>query len=230
MLALLNDGMKFSILARMERPTPTRHRRFGRRALITATAGAALATDSRVPHGRTRRPSASATCAGRSRGQTISLLDKPPPDDGLAGAKLAINDNNTTGRFIGQQFELDRSRRCAPDDDPAAALTALVERGITLVLTDVPADRLLRLAAAGRDKQVTLFNIGAAGRCAAAAGLSRQRDPCRAVARACWPTRWRSTWCGRNGRAGCWPMARIPRTRCWRTRIAARPSASVRAS
>ena len=37
---------------------------------------------------------------------TISLLDKPTADDGLAGAKLAMSDNNTTGRFMNQQFEL----------------------------------------------------------------------------------------------------------------------------
>jgi ABC transporter substrate binding protein (PQQ-dependent alcohol dehydrogenase system) len=95
------------------------------------------------------------------QGQTISLLDKPPRDDGLAGAKLAINDNNTTGRFTGQQFELTDTAVRA-DDDALAALTAMVAGGITLILTDVPADLLLRLAAAGRDKQVTLFNVGAA--------------------------------------------------------------------
>ena len=92
--------------------------------------------------------------------QTISLLDKPARDDGLAGAKLAISDNNTTGRFTGQQFELtDTAVRAG--DDPVAALTDLVGRGITLILTDLPANPLLRLAAAGRDKAVTLFNIKA---------------------------------------------------------------------
>jgi ABC transporter substrate binding protein (PQQ-dependent alcohol dehydrogenase system) len=91
---------------------------------------------------------------------TISLLDKPPRDDGLAGAKLAISDNTTTGRFIGQQFELTETAMHA-DDDPVAALTALVAHGILLVLADLPADQLLRLADAGRDKQVTLFNIQA---------------------------------------------------------------------
>ena len=30
----------------------------------------------------------------------------PPADDGLAGARLAIDDNNTTGRFMNQQFAL----------------------------------------------------------------------------------------------------------------------------
>ena len=30
----------------------------------------------------------------------LSLVDIPPPDDGIAGARLAISDNNTTGRFL----------------------------------------------------------------------------------------------------------------------------------
>ena len=30
----------------------------------------------------------------------LSLLDLPPKDLGVAGAKLAITDNNTTGRFM----------------------------------------------------------------------------------------------------------------------------------
>ena len=30
----------------------------------------------------------------------LSLLDLPPKDLGIAGAKLAITDNNTTGRFM----------------------------------------------------------------------------------------------------------------------------------
>ncbi len=92
--------------------------------------------------------------------QTISLLDKPPRDDGLAGAKLAINDNTTTGQFIGQQFELtDIAVRA--DDDAVTALTTLVAGRITLILTDVPADLLLKFADAARGKQVTLFNIKA---------------------------------------------------------------------
>jgi ABC transporter substrate binding protein (PQQ-dependent alcohol dehydrogenase system) len=138
---------------------PMPHGRFGRRTLITSMAGAVLATTMRAA-----RADAASLGIGYLRwaqqGQTISLLDKPPRDDGLAGAKLAINDNNTTGRFTGQQFELTDTAVRA-DDDALAALTAMVAGGITLILTDVPADLLLRLAAAGRDKQVTLFNVGA---------------------------------------------------------------------
>ncbi|HEY3846913.1 MAG TPA: ABC transporter substrate-binding protein [Acetobacteraceae bacterium] len=133
--------------------------RLGRRALITATAGAALAPTTRAAH-------ADAATVGigfirwLDERQTISLLDKPPPDDGLAGAKLAINDNNTTGRFIGQQFELTDSL-VRPGDDPVAALSALTKSGITLILTDVPADRLLQLAAAEQANGVTLLNVQA---------------------------------------------------------------------
>src|SRR6185437_2395102 len=120
----------------MERPTST-PLWFSRRALIAVTVGAAFARGTRA---------ACADAAINRIGyirwsepqQTISLLDKPPRDDGLAGAKLAISDNNTTGQFIGQQFELiDTPIRT--DDDPVAALTAMVERGIVFIMTDAPA-------------------------------------------------------------------------------------------
>ena len=40
----------------------------------------------------------------------ISLLDVPPDNDGVAGAQLAIADNNTTGRFLNQRFRLEDVR------------------------------------------------------------------------------------------------------------------------
>jgi len=40
------------------------------------------------------------------RHPTISPVDRPSPDGGLAGAQIAIGDNNTTGRFLGQGYEL----------------------------------------------------------------------------------------------------------------------------
>ncbi len=91
---------------------------------------------------------------------TISLLDKPAPNNGLAGAKLALADNNTTGRFMGQSFEL-VDQPVGADDDPLAALKALTDQGITLVMTDLPAAAVLKLADAARPKGVTIFNIAA---------------------------------------------------------------------
>lgn len=40
------------------------------------------------------------------RTPTISLLDPPAANDGLAGAHIATDDNNTTGRFLGQSYGL----------------------------------------------------------------------------------------------------------------------------
>lgn len=94
------------------------------------------------------------------RRPTISLLDQPAPDDGLAGAQLATDDDNTTGRFMGQQFALvDTPVRA--DDDPVAALNTLIGQGIRLVITDIPADGVLKLADAGQGQGVTVFNVAA---------------------------------------------------------------------
>ena len=81
----------------------------------------------------------------------ISLLDIPPADDGVAGARLAIEDNNTTGKFLNQRFTLE-DLRLKDADDPAAAIQALAERGIDLVIADLPPDALLKAADAGRER------------------------------------------------------------------------------
>jgi ABC transporter substrate binding protein (PQQ-dependent alcohol dehydrogenase system) len=90
----------------------------------------------------------------------ISLLDVPAANDGVAGAQLAIDDNNTTGSFLNQQFVLDETR-LAPTGDPAAAVAALAARGVALVVADLPADSLLEVSDAGRAGGVLVFNVGA---------------------------------------------------------------------
>ena len=143
----------------MERPDPPQSDGLTRRGLITSAAGAALA-----------KPVAEARADGApvgvgylrwtERRPTISLLDKPAADDGLAGAQLAISDNNTTGRFLGQQFALiDAPVR--EGDDPVDILGKMVTEGTALLLTDVPMQQLLAVAGAASAKGVTLFNIAA---------------------------------------------------------------------
>lgn len=91
---------------------------------------------------------------------TISLLDKPAADNGLAGATLAMLDNNTTGRFMNQQFQLvDTPVRSG--DAAASLLKGLADQGVTLTLSDCPAEELLKMAEADPGKGMTLFNIGA---------------------------------------------------------------------
>jgi ABC transporter substrate binding protein (PQQ-dependent alcohol dehydrogenase system) len=88
----------------------------------------------------------------------ISLLDIPAPNDGVAGAQLAIDDNNTTGKFLNQHFTLEATE-LKSTDDPAAAVGKLTQDGISLVLLDLPADALLKAADAGRS--LLFFNVGA---------------------------------------------------------------------
>jgi ABC transporter substrate binding protein (PQQ-dependent alcohol dehydrogenase system) len=90
----------------------------------------------------------------------ISLLDIPPADGGIAGARLAVEDNNTTGRFLNQRFTLE-DVKLKDAGDPAAAIEDLAGRGINLVIADLPPDALLKAADAGRERGILLFNAGA---------------------------------------------------------------------
>lgn len=91
--------------------------------------------------------------------ETLSILDRPAPDDGLAGARLGVEDNNTTGRFLDQSF---RVETIAVEDgaDTVPALASLAQRGIRFVLADLPAPSLLSLADAAREKNILVFNVG----------------------------------------------------------------------
>lgn len=91
----------------------------------------------------------------------LSLLDLPPKDDGLAGARLAMDDNNTTGRFLKQQFVLEMIE----NSDPAAlieAVKAKVAGSGGFVVTDASAPTLLKLADALAGTDTVIFNAGAA--------------------------------------------------------------------
>jgi ABC transporter substrate binding protein (PQQ-dependent alcohol dehydrogenase system) len=88
----------------------------------------------------------------------ISLLEIPADNDGLAGAGLAIADNNTTGRFLNQSFAL-QDTKLRDGDDPAAAVAALADQGVALILADLPAPALLK--AADAQPGLLFFNVGA---------------------------------------------------------------------
>ncbi len=90
---------------------------------------------------------------------TLSLVDQPAENDGLAGARLAIEDNNTTGKFLNQRFALEE-RRLKEGEDPVQAATALAAAN-SFIVTDLPAATLLKVADALRDRGTLLFNAGA---------------------------------------------------------------------
>ncbi|QIG48404.1 ABC transporter substrate-binding protein [Nordella sp. HKS 07] len=90
----------------------------------------------------------------------LSVLDVPPPDEGIAGAKVAINDNNTTGKFLNQRFILEEEK-IAPQDDPLPAAKKLVDAGYSYLVVDLPAAMVLKIADAVRERNVLVFNAGA---------------------------------------------------------------------
>jgi ABC transporter substrate binding protein (PQQ-dependent alcohol dehydrogenase system) len=91
---------------------------------------------------------------------TLSLIEQPAENDGVAGARLAIEDNNTTGKFLNQHFTLEEFR-LKDDDDAAKAAIALADRNIGFIIADLPADPLLKAADAVRDRGTVLLNAGA---------------------------------------------------------------------
>ena len=90
--------------------------------------------------------------------ETVSILDIPASDDFVAGVKMALEDNNTTGQFIDQTYSLAEARIGA-SEDPAAKLDALLAQNVKLLVVDLPPDKLLTVA--DRAKDALVFNAGA---------------------------------------------------------------------
>lgn len=90
---------------------------------------------------------------------TLSNLDPLPEDEGLAGARLAIEDNATTGRFLKQDWRLTEIVVPHDEDIVAAARAALPGR---IVVVNAPAADLLTLADLPEAQDALLLNGGAA--------------------------------------------------------------------
>ena len=74
-----------------------------------------------------------------------SFLDQPPADDGVQGARVALADNETTGRFLKQAWHMQEA--LAGDEDGVVdAFTHLLAAGQRVFVVDLPAPLLLRVA------------------------------------------------------------------------------------
>ena len=133
----------------------------------------------------------------------LSLLDMPPADDGIAGARLAINDNNTTGRFLKQEFTLEVVQS-GDVGELVAQVKKQVEGGrrVHRCRREPASDDRARRCAEGpacADLQCRLAaTTGCASRIAGRTSCTRRRHG------RCWRMRWRSIWSGSNGGAGSW--------------------------
>ena len=159
---------------------------------------------------------------------SISLVDIPAENNGIAGAQLAINDNNTTGKFLNQRFSLEEVQ-LKEKDDVAAATSALAGRGVSLLIADLPAAALLKAADAPGSRDLLFFNVGATD------DRLREED-CRANVIHTAPTR--SMLADALAQYLVWKQwrrwflvsARTPRTSSMPTRCAAPPSGLGHAS
>ena len=94
------------------------------------------------------------------RPPALSNLELPPDDSGLLGARMAIMENNTTGRFMKQRFEL-REKIVPVRGDVVAAFKELVGDGFRFIVANLSPGSLLRVADLPEAKEVLIFNAGA---------------------------------------------------------------------
>lgn len=89
-----------------------------------------------------------------------SRLDVAPEDAGIAGAKMAVEENNAGGRFTGHDYSLDATTVSSPEK-AVAALENFLETGHNYILVEASADALLKLSDWAKDKEILLFNVSA---------------------------------------------------------------------
>ncbi|WP_246725356.1 ABC transporter substrate-binding protein [Beijerinckia sp. L45] len=98
--------------------------------------------------------------ANRRPAPPIYDYEDDPADVGIAGARIAMKDNATTGRLVGQTYALDESI-LDKGQSPVDAAKALVDKGAGLIVADLPADELLAVSDALKGRDATILNIGA---------------------------------------------------------------------
>ncbi len=89
----------------------------------------------------------------------ISRLDLPPEGLGFQGARLATEENQTTGRFTGQDYQLNEAT--ASPEEALEALDTLIEGGSNLIVTMATGDDLTALSKHVSGRDVLLLNAQA---------------------------------------------------------------------
>lgn len=88
----------------------------------------------------------------------LSLLDKVLTDEALQGARLAIKENNMTGRLVEQHFELVEVMAGEREDIVPKVRTELAN-GHGLVVADLEPSDLLAVADLAEAKNAVIFNV-----------------------------------------------------------------------
>lgn len=89
---------------------------------------------------------------------TLSNLDPIPEDLGLVRAELGLQDNSTTGRFLGQSYELTVTEVYEGEDFAEAVRAALAETD--LLVLDAGTEQVFQAADLPEASGALLFNAG----------------------------------------------------------------------
>jgi len=100
-----------------------------------------------------------------------SRMDIEPANAGIAGAELALGENNAGGKFVGDVYTLDV--KTVTPKGAVEALKKLYDSGHHYILVDSSADTLLKLSDWAKGKDILLFNISATD-------VSLRQEDCRA--------------------------------------------------
>ena len=87
----------------------------------------------------------------------LSNLETIPTDQGLAGAQLGLADNNKTGKFLGQEFTLEK-RIVDQDQDLSETARELLNR-TNLLVTNMASEDLLVVADMPEARDALLINV-----------------------------------------------------------------------
>lgn len=122
------------------------------------------------PHAAPQPPAAAAPQPAPTAALNIAYLAQPvanpvpapffdpqATDAGLQGARLGIADNNTTGRFTKQSFNL-KETTVPEGEDPTAAFKALYAEGYRHFLLNLPTAALLKLQDLPEARQALLYD------------------------------------------------------------------------
>lgn len=123
----------------------------GLAAALSLTLGAAAASETKVRIGYigVEQPAP----------PVLSNLDPVPDDRALAGARLGLADNQTTGKFMGQEWVL--SETLVPEGGDALAAARAALAATRVLVLDAPAETLTAIADLPEAEGALLFNATA---------------------------------------------------------------------
>ncbi|MGP9832565.1 ABC transporter substrate-binding protein [Marinobacter sp. NSM] len=93
------------------------------------------------------------------KGPVLSNVIPEPEDAGLRGAELGLADNQTTGRFLGQNYELD-SEVAGSHEEALTAFESMQANGTRLFVINAPAQTVQAIMGQA-DNNTLVFNAGA---------------------------------------------------------------------